>query len=319
MKAVFLDYGTMGADDLDLSALERVAPKLEVYDSTSAHQRRDRVRDAEIVFCNKVGLDEETLAAAGVLRYIGLAATGTDNVDLQYASTRGIAVSNLVAYCTPSVVEHVFALTLALVRNLCTYRDAVTEGRWAKANQFCLLDYPIRQLAGATLGVVGYGELGQAVARAAQQFGMNVMIARRSGQSATQADGRFSLDEVIACSDVLTLHCPLTSETRELINEDTLVQMKPTAMLINTARGALIDAVALRNALTNGIIAGAGIDVLDDEPPIHGNPLLDYSGHNLIVTPHIAWASRDARQNAINELAKNLQAFIDGEHRNRVV
>ena len=319
MKSVFLDYATMGTGDLDLSSLEDVLPGLEVFDNTSPDQRLDRIRDAEVVLCNKVRLDAEVLQHAGALKFIGLTATGTDNVDLDYAKAHDIAVCNLVAYCTQSVVEHVFAVLLNLAHNIHAYHKLVRAGDWNKAVNFCTLDYPLRQLSAMTLGIIGYGELGKGVAGIAKQFGMTVRIARRQGGRANADDGRHDFEDVLRQSDVVTLHCPLNNETKHLINADTLKLMKDDAILINTARGGLVQSSDLADALANGTIGGAAIDVLPQEPPVDGDPLLDYAGDNLIVTPHIAWATREARQSAIDELAANYVAFCAGEARNRVV
>ena len=319
MKSVFLDYATMGSADLDISILKSVLPGLVVFDNTTAAERVERIHDVEVVLCNKVRLDADTLEHAPNLRFIGLTATGTDNVDLDYARQHDIAVCNLVAYCTQSVVEHVFAVLLNLTHSIRQFHRLVRAGEWAHADNFCKLDYPVRELSAMTLGLIGYGQLGKSVEEIARQFGMQIMIARRRGLPETSDDGRHSFEEVIAAADVVTLHCPLTDDTRNMINDDTLGLMKPNAILINTARGALVESAALVRALSNGSIAAAAIDVLPQEPPVDGDPLLDYVGDNLIVTPHIAWATREARQNAINELAKNYAAFVGGESRNRVV
>ena len=318
MKSVFLDYATMGSGDLDLSPLIELLPELDVFDNTLPEQRAERIRDAEVVLCNKVRLDADVLGSADSLKFIGLTATGTDNVDLDYARAHGIAVCNLVGYCTQSVVEHVFATLLNLAHNIHAYHRLVKDGAWAKADNFCKLDYPVRQLSAMTIGIVGHGELGKAVAETARQFGMNVLLSRRRGAKGDDDDGRHDFDDVLRLSDVLTLHCPLTDNTHHLINAESLKMMKPDSILINTARGGLVDSAALAEALANGVIGAAAIDVLPQEPPIDGDPLLDYSGDNLIITPHIAWATREARQAAIDELAANYAAFVRGEVRNRV-
>jgi glycerate dehydrogenase len=319
MKSVLLDYATMGFDDLDLSPLREVLPDIEMFDNTLPGERVERIRDAEVIFCNKVQLDAETLASAASVRFIGLTATGTDNVDLEFAKRNGIAVCNLVAYCTQSVVEHVVAVMLSLTHNLPAFHALVRDGDWARADNFCKLDYPLRQLSALTLGIVGYGELGKGVEKVARQFGMNVLIARRQDTKGHEGDGRKDFDIVLRESDVLTLHCPLNDRTQNLINAETLALMKADAILINTARGGLVDSAALADALSNGTIGAAAIDVLPQEPPADGDPLLDYVGNNLIITPHIAWATREARQAAIDELAQNYSAFVHGEKRNRVV
>jgi glycerate dehydrogenase len=238
-------------------------------------------------------------------------------VDLDAAARRGIAVCNIRRYATPSVVQHVFALLLSLTRHLSDYQRAVQSGAWQRSGQFCLLDYPIRELGGLTLGIVGYGELGQAVAATAEQaFGMRVLIAQRPGGSAEP--GRLPLQQLLPQVDVLSLHCPLTPETRGLIGAEELALMKPDALLINTARGGIVDEVALATALLAGRLGGAGIDVLASEPPGSDSPLLQQPIPNLIVTPHIAWASRQSRQRLLDQLAQNIAAFMAGRPQNLV-
>ncbi|MFQ6004326.1 MAG: D-2-hydroxyacid dehydrogenase [Woeseia sp.] len=319
MKAVFLDYATMGAEDLDPSPLTDVLPELQFFDETPEDLTADRIRNAEFVFTNKIRLDDETLGNAKSLRFVGLTATGTDNVELSGARKHGIAVCNIRAYCTQSVVEHVFAVMLNFTHSVNQYAQSVRMGDWQKSENFCLLKYPIRELSGMTLGLVGFGELGRAVAKMAREFSMKVLIARRPGAPAADDDGRTELRDVLRRADVITLHCPLTDATRNLIDGQQLRLMKPNAILINTARGGLIDCAALAAALQRGQIGAAALDVLPKEPPTADNPLLYYDGPNLIITPHIAWGTIEARQNALNELAANVQAFLKGEKRNRVV
>jgi glycerate dehydrogenase len=317
MKAVFLDYATMGPD-LDLTALQGPFAELKLFDDTRDSDIAARIKDADFVFTNKIRLTNELLIATTKLRFIGLTATGTDNIDLITAKQHGIAVANIRAYCTQSVVEHVMGTLLMLTHSLGSYDAAVKRGDWQAAEQFCMLNYPIRQLSGMTLGIVGYGSLGQGVAAAARGFGMQVMVAARVGSSEV-ADDRVSFEQMLTTADVISLHCPLTEDTRSLFDAATIGRMKAGAILINTARGALVDANALLAALGSGQLAGAAIDVLEQEPPVAGNALLEYSGENLIITPHIAWGTDQARQNAIDELAANAAAFIDGVERNRVV
>jgi len=316
MKAVFLDYATMGPE-LDLTALREQFTELELFDDTADSDIGVRIKDAEFVFTNKIRLTRALLSGTTKLRFIGLTATGTDNIDLSTARQHGIAVANIRAYCTQSVVEHVMGTLLMLSHSLGRYDAAVKRGDWQKADQFCMLTYPIRQLSGMTLGIVGYGSLGQGVAAAARAFGMQVNAAARPGSSEVAAD-RVSFEQMLATSDVISLHCPLTEDTRNLFDAATIGRMKAGAILINTARGALVDANALVAALESGQLAGAAIDVLEQEPPVAGNALLEYSGENLIITPHIAWGTDQARQNAIDELAANAAAFIGGTDRNRV-
>jgi len=317
MKAVFLDFDTMGGG-LDLSPIENVTPDLKVYDVTGKEQVKERIRDAEIVFTNKIKLNESLLASATRLKYIGLTATGTDNIDLESARQHGIAVANIRNYCTESVVEHVFGVLLMLAHSLPSFRKTVRNGDWQSATDPFLLTHPVRELSAMTLGIVGYGALGQGVANIGRAFGMDVIVSARPGSPET-SDGRVSFDDLLTQADVISLHCPLSDETRNLFGAEEFQRMKSSAILINTARGGLIDSAALAAALRTGDIAAAAVDVLPNEPPVDGDPLLDYEGDNLIVTPHVAWATNEARQNAIDELAANAGAFIEGKDRNRVV
>ena len=316
MRGVFLDFATVSNDDVDIAPLRAVLDELVIHDVTPVEKIAERVKDAEVIFTNKCRIDAALLDAAPELRLVALAATGFNNVDLDAARTHGVGICNIRAYCTPSVVQHVFALMLALNQKLDGYRKLLAEGAWRKAPQFTLLDYPVHELAGQTLGIIGYGELGSNVAKVAEVFGMRVLIAERPGKPPRA--GRVPIETLLAESDVISLHCPLTAETEKLINADALRKMKPTALLINTARGAVVDEAALADALRRGIIGGAGIDVLSQEPPVDGNPLLDANIPNLIVTPHIAWAGVEARNRAIRQMADCVNAFRKGERLNRV-
>lgn len=319
MKAVFLDYDTLSRDgDVDVTPIRQTGAELELFGVTAEDELAGRIADAQIVIVNKLRLGQAELHNAPRLRLVCLAATGTNNVDLEAAEAREVGVCNIVAYCTQSVVQHVFAAILTLTHRLGDYQALLHSGAWKDSPQFCMLDFPIRELAGLTIGIVGLGELGGAVARVAEAFGMRVIVANRPG-TAGLADGRLPLDDVFAQADVLSLHCPLTEHTLGLVGERELALMKPDAILINTARGALIDSKALAAALRDGRIGGAGIDVLAEEPPIHGDALLDPDIPNLIVTPHIAWAAREARQRAVDEIAANIDSFIRGGRRRRVV
>ena len=319
MKAVFLDFGTMGAAELDPSPLAQVVPEFKAFDSTPAELVPDRIDGVDFVFANKARMTEEIIANAGSLRFIGLTATGVDNVDLAAAKKHDVAVCNIRAYCTQSIVEHVFAVLLNLTHSVRQYDRIVHEGTWQRADNFCMLEFPIRELSAMTIGIVGLGVLGTGVANMARQFGMQVMVAQRPGTKGVPDEGRVAFSEILRQSDVISLHCPLTNDTRGLIGSDQLKRMKPNAILINTARGGLVDSAALVDALTNGTIAAAAVDVLPKEPPVDGDPLLDYEGENLILTPHIAWGTVEARQNAIDEVAANVKAFLAGEERNRIV
>jgi glycerate dehydrogenase len=314
MHGVFLDLRTVDRDDLDLTSLRSVVTQWTCHDWTDPSRLIDRIGDADIVVSNKVRLDAAALASAHRLKLVCIAATGTNNVDLDACHARGITVSNVTGYATPSVVEHVVAQVLNLMRRLNEYRLAIEEGRWQHAGDFCLLDYPIRELKGQTLGIIGYGELGRAVAATAGAFGMNVQVAERRGRP--PRPGRIPLDRLLATSHVVSLHCPMTDETRALIGARELGLIRRDAILVNTARGGIVDEAALLEALRGGRIAGAAIDVLAEEPPHHGNPLLETPLPNLLVTPHIAWASINARQRLIDEIAANIRAWLNGTPRN---
>lgn len=317
MRAVFLDVASLAEQDLDMSVFAPLVDEWRSYPATAPEQRTAHIGDAEIVITNKVVLDEAVIRAAPNLRLICITATGYNNIAIDIARERGIAVSNVVAYATDSVAQHVFALVLAHHTRLFDYTAAVKRGDWSRSPQFCLLDYPVRELRGMAMGIVGYGELGQGVARLAEAFGMQVLVSQRPGGAAVP--GRVAFDEVLRAADVISLHLPLLDTTHHLIDASALAQMKPQALLINTARGAIVDNAALADALRNGVIGGAGIDVLDVEPPPLDHPLLASDIPNLILTPHSAWAGRQARQNVVNETVANMRAFLDGEARNRIV
>ena len=315
MRGVFLDAGSLTRSDIDMSPLGRESIHWAYYDFTPLSAVVERITEAEIVISNKVVLDDTALAAAKRLKLVCVAATGTNNVDLEAARRRGITVCNVRGYATPSVVEHVFTLLLALMRRLPDYQRAVQGGRWQQSVHFSFIDFPIRELNGKTLGIVGYGELGQAVAKVAEAFGMRVVIAEHPG--VVQRGGRVALAELLPQVDVLSLHVPLTPETRGLIGAEELRAMKRGAVLINTARGGIVHEAALAEVLRSGHLGGAGVDVLSEEPP-DDNPLLAAGIPNLIVTPHIAWASRESRQRLLNEVAVNIKAFLAGRPRNLV-
>lgn len=319
MKGVFLDFDTISIDDdIDIGPL-RELPGVEWtwYGATRPEERDARVEGCELVVVNKVVLDADTLArAAGTLKLVVIAATGTNNVDLEAAARHGIIVCNCRGYGTPSVVQHVYALILALTTQLPRYVEAVARGRWQRHSQFCFLDFPIRELRGLNLGIVGYGTLGRGVAEVAPAFGMNVLVAERPGGG--PREGRMPLDELLPQVDVLSLHCPLTDDTRDLIGRRELQAMRRDALLINTARGGIVNERDLVDALEAGEIGGAAFDVLTREPPVDGNPLLDADLPNLIITPHVAWASREARQRVVNIVGENIRTWLDGEPANVV-
>lgn len=306
-KIVFLERNTLDADVR--------APGFEHewhdYGETRPEEIWERLRDATIAVVNKSPLGADVLARLPRLKLVAVAATGTDNIDLAFCRERGITVTNVRGYAVRTVPEHVLALVLALRRNLFAYREDVRRGRWARAGQFCLLTHPIRDLAASTLGVVGYGALGQAVAALMRAVGMRVLVAERRG-AATAREGRTPFAEVLRESDVLTLHVPLNAETRGLVGREELATMRPSALLINCARGGVVDEGALAEALRAGVIAGAGVDVLTREPPDgDDNPLLSTDLPNLILTPHVAWASREAMQALADQLIDNIEAFVN--------
>jgi len=282
---------------------------------TTVDELEARLAGATIAIVNKLPFTSDLLARLPQLKLVAVAATGTNNVDLEAARRLGIAVTNIRGYAAHTVPEHVFSLLLALSRNLLAYRQSLAEGRWQRSEQFCFFDHPIRDLHGATLGIVGSGSLGQGVARLAAAFGMKVLLAERKG-AATVRPGYVDFATVLAEADALSLHCPLTDATRHLIGAAELALMKPTALLINTARGGLVDEAALAAALRQGRIAGAGFDVLTAEPPTDDNPLLSpdlLAAPNFLLTPHVAWASAPAMQALADQLIDNLEAFARGD------
>ncbi|MGF7468882.1 D-2-hydroxyacid dehydrogenase [Alcaligenes phenolicus] len=315
-RIVFLDRETL-SDSVELPQVP-FKHELQVYGRTAPDQVAERIADADIVISNKVALRREHLQAAPNLKMIALAATGSDNIDLDAARERGIVVSNIRDYAVRSVPEHVFALIFALRRNICAYRQSVKEGRWQEAQQFCYFDYPIRDLAGSTLGLIGSGSLGQAVATMGRALGMKVIFAQRRGQTiVSNADDRLPFEQVLEQADVLSLHCPLTAETQNMLGMAEFKRMAARRpLLINTARGGLIDNQALEHALRQGWLGGAGIDVCTPEPPPADHilmRLLDLP--NYILTPHIGWASQEAMRALANQLIENIVAFHRGQAR----
>jgi len=328
LRAVFLDFGTVSHGDLDTTRLEQVLPDITLYPTSTDAEVDERIAGCEFILTNKLNISRARMRAVPGLRLVGLTATGTNNVDLAAARELGIAVCNIRDYCTVSVAQHVLGVMLALTHRLREYHQAAVDGTWARSEQFTVPGAPIRELTGKVLGIVGFGTLGKAVAKAAQAaLGMRVLVARRPGtpaerdaDTATSAGPvRVSLDELLRTADVLSLHCPLTPATTGMIGRDELALMKPDALLINTARGALVDLDALVAALRGGDLGGAAIDVLPQEPPIGGSPLFAPGIPNLIVTPHVAWAALEARQRAVDELALNIGDFLRGGNRGRVV
>ncbi len=312
-RIVFLDRKSLIAD---LRA-PSFAHDWTDHDQTRPEEVLARIKDARIVISNKVKLPGEVLAQAPSVKMIAVCATGTDNVDLAYCKANGIVVSNIRGYAVHTLPEHVFMLLLALRRNLIGWREDVRDGLWQKSDQFCLFTRPINDLYGSTLGLVGHGTLGNGVRKIAEAFGMKVLVAEHKNAS-TVRDGYAAFDTVLKEADVISLHIPLTPETRHLISTREFGLMKSSALLINTARGNLVDEAALIQALKSGRIAGAGFDVLAVEPPREGNPLLDLDLPNFILTPHVAWSSRNAMQIMADQLVDNIEAFVAGKPSNLV-
>ena len=309
-RAVFLDYTSLDLGDLDLDPLRRAFGDVQLCADTTPANVIERLQGASVAISNKALLNAQTLAACPELKLILVAATGTNNVDLEAARAQGIIVANCQGYGTPSVAQHTLGLLLALATRLVDYNKAVADGQWQQAKQFCLLDFPIVELEGKTLGLFGHGELGSAVAKLAEAFGMRVLIGQIPGRPARA--GRLTLDELLPQVDALTFHCPLTEHTRNFIGARELALLKPGAFVVNTARGGMIDEQALADALRSGHLGGAATDVLSVEPPRDGNPLLGADIPRLIITPHSAWGSREARQRIVGQLAQNAEAFFNG-------
>ncbi|MDX6269527.1 MAG: glycerate dehydrogenase [Acidobacteriota bacterium] len=312
-RIVFLDRDTLRAEIRPPA----FAHEWREYGQTRPGEVVERLKGATVAVVNKVKIGDAELAALPALKLIAIAATGTDNIDLKSCRARGVSVSNVRGYATHTLPEHVLMLILALRRNLASYARDVRAGEWQRAEQFCLLTHPIRDLHGSTLGIIGHGALGQAVERLARAVGLNTLVAERKGANVAR-DGRTPFAEVLCASDIITLHTPLNTETRHLIGAAELALMRPEAILIKCARGGVVDEAALIEALREGTIAGAGVDVLSREPPREGNALLELDLPNLIVTPHIAWASLQAMQALADQLVDNIEAFVRGEARNLV-
>lgn len=315
-QLVFLDLATTDRGDLDFSELEKLG-SLVTYPTTAPHEIAERIKDAEIVLSNKVVLGAAEMDSAANLKLIQVVATGINNIDLDAAKERELAVCNVSGYSTEAVAQHVFASLLNLTSNV--HRFAAEPEKWAQSPVFTRLDFPVGELSGKTLGIVGLGSIGKAVARIAEAFGMEVIAYGREGSSDSGAIPRLSPEAFFAASDVITLHCPLTEETRHLIKGETLNMMKPEAILINTGRGDLVHEESLVEALKNGTIAAAAIDVLTPEPPPADHPFLTAGLTNLFITPHTAWSAKEARQRLLDGIVENIKAFRNGEQVNRVV
>lgn len=317
MRGVILDSDTLAPADLDLKPLYNSLDNWQTYGTTQPDQTLARIENAEVVITNKVVINRQILQQAPAVKLICIAATGTNNVDLEAAADLGITVTNVAGYGVGSVAQHTLALMLALATKLPQYHNACQSGQWSQSPFFCMLDHPIIELPGKTLGIVGYGAIGQATATLAKAIGMNVIVSARPGSDNCPKD-RLPFADVLTQVDVLSLHCPLTPATEQLINSRTLHQLKPGALLINTARGGLIDEAALIEALTSKHLGGAALDSISVEPPPADHPLLTQDIPNLILTPHCAWGSQKARQTLVNEVALNIEAFKQGQARNIV-
>lgn len=311
MRIVVLDGHTLNPGDLSWDGLQALG-ECVVYDRTPPAQVVVRAQAAEIVFTNKTVLDAATIEALPKLRYIGVLATGYNVVDVRAARERNVVVTNIPTYGTRSVAQHVFALLLELTQHVGHHAHTVRDGRWAANPDWCYWDFPLIELEGLTMGVVGFGRIGQAVATLASAFGMKVLAYDLQPPPALPPGVRLTdLDAVFTQSDVVSLHCPLTAENQGLVNARRLETMKPSAFLINTSRGPLVNEADLAAALNAGRIAGAGLDVLAVEPPRAGNPLL--TARNCLVTPHIAWATHSARARLMHIAVENLRAFLAGQ------
>jgi len=308
MKIVVLDSYTLNPGDLNWDQLKALAI-CEFHDRTAADQILPRARGAQIVLTNKTPLNRQIICALPDLRYIGVLATGVNVVDSEAAREQAIPVTNIPAYSAPSVAQCTFALLLELTQHVGHHAQTVSQGRWSKCPDFCYWDYPLIELEGLTLGLIGYGNIGTAVARIGMAFGMHVLVNRKQPGNADSSNPRFvNRETVLRSSDILSLHCPLTPETKHLINAESLAQMKQGSILLNTSRGPLVDENALVDALQRGHLAGAGLDVLGVEPPPPDNPL--FHAKNCIITPHLAWASRASRSRLMDIAVANLRAFL---------
>jgi glycerate dehydrogenase len=313
---VVLDAFSLNPGDLSWGRLEAIGD-CTFYDRTSAERLVERLRDTDIVLTNKARLPRDVITALPRLKFIGVTATGYDVVDVQAAGERGIVVTNVPLYGTASVAQMVLAHLLNLTQRVGDHARAVREGRWAAAADWCFWDFPLVELSGMSMGIIGYGWIGRATAQLAKAFGMRVLAHNRSPVDPSQGVHVVDRETVFRESDVVSLHCPLTPDTRKLVNRERLALMKPTAFLINTSRGPLVDEAALADALNAGRLAGAGLDVLESEPPSADNPL--FTAKNCYITPHIAWATRASRQRLLDEAVENVAAFLRGEPRNVVV
>ncbi|MDY6458983.1 MULTISPECIES: 2-hydroxyacid dehydrogenase [Acinetobacter] len=311
MKAVFLDYVSLDQNDLNFKDLENIFDEWEIYPSTSSEQLLERIQNVDVIISNKVVVNAEAIQQCPNLKLILISATGTNNIDLVQAKKQGVVVCNCQAYGTSAVAQHTLMLMLNLATSFKQYERAVQNGDWNKASQFCLLDYPIIELEGKTLGILGYGELGKAVAKLAEAFGMKILVGALPNRPVQE--NRIPFNELLSQVDFLTLHCPLSTDTQNLIDAKAFDAMKHSAFLINCARGGIVNEQDLADALIAGKIAGAATDVLMVEPPKDGNVLLNSEIPNLLITPHSAWGSVDARQRIVQQMVENVEAFKKGQ------
>ncbi len=317
MRIVVLDRDTVGLD-VDFSGLEQFGETV-IYGMTKTGQISQRIRQADVVVANKCPMREETLREAEKLKLICLTATGTNNVDLAYTKDRGIAVANVAGYSTDSVVQHTFAMLFYIWEKLAYYDDYVKSGAYVKSPSFCHMDQKFYELAGKTYGIIGLGAIGKGVAKVAEAFGCRVIYYSTSGKNSCGDYEQVGFEELLARSDIVSIHAPLNERTKGLINREALQKMKPTAVLINAGRGPIVSEKDLVQALEEGRIAGAALDVISEEPMKPDNPLLTVrDSKKLLVTPHIAWATVEARQRVVEEVCRNIRAFLEGTERNRV-
>ncbi|MDO6718161.1 D-2-hydroxyacid dehydrogenase [Psychrosphaera sp. 1_MG-2023] len=308
MKGVFLDSATLGPD-IDISELKSLPVDWQFFSFTSNEEVLERSLGADIIITNKVVIDAELIGKLPTLKLICVAATGMNNIDMVAADKNNITVKNVTNYAGNSVAQVVFASVMQLLTNTLNYNAIVAEGKWSQSRSFCLFDFPITELTGKTLGLVGYGTLAKTVENIARAFDMEILISEHKGLDKVR-EGRTAFNDVIAKSDIISLHCPLTTETENLIAVTEFELMKSSAIIVNTARGGIVNEADLMAALTNNVIGGAIVDVIRQEPPDINYPLVNFTHPNLIITPHIAWASKEARQRLTNQLAQNVQQFI---------
>ena len=318
MKIVELDRETLGYD-IDTSVLKTIG-SFEEHEAADLETTREYIKDADVIIFNKTKMNEELLKDAPNVKLLAITATGFDNIDLEYCKSRGIAAANVKAYSTPAVAQHTFAMALFILEKISYYDEYVKSGKYSSQSGFCNFDEKYNELSGKTWGIIGMGNIGRSVAKIAEAFGCKVIFYSASGNNTCTDYERVDLDTLLKESDVLSIHCPLSDRTRNLINRDTLKLMKKSAILINVARGPVVNDADLAEALNNGTIAGAGLDVLGVEPMEKDNPLgLIKDSRKLLITPHMAWASVESRQRCFDEVLLNIKAFIEGRERNRLV